>query len=253
MDRHELAWAAGFFDGEGWAGVLRQADRRTVQPHARINQADDVATPEVLIRFHAAVGVGRLGGPYRKEGRRDLYRWEVSSRSDVATVLASLSPWLGTIKIGALASAVGQMAPSASRVDGDDLWSAWAAGLYDGEGCSTLLRHRTHEGYLMPELSVTQSSPAGPPEVLERFHEIVAAGGISGPYEQRSATMLVYRWKAAASADAIRVIQQLWPFLGAVKRQQAQRVLDTLASQPPLPRGNPEWGNNKQYCVNGHE
>ncbi|HEY6959902.1 MAG TPA: hypothetical protein VI814_13860 [Candidatus Limnocylindria bacterium] len=253
MDRYELAWAAGFFDGEGWAGVVRQAGRRIVQPHARINQAGDSGVPEVLTRFSTAVGMGRLGGPYRKEGRRDLYRWEISNRKDVVTLLRSLSPWLGTIKMRALANAVGENTPPTSSVVADDVWSAWAAGLYDGEGCSALLRHRSHEGYLMPELSVTQASPAGLPEVLVRFREIVAAGGISGPYDQRSAKMLVYRWKVAAQGDAVRVIQQLWPFLGVVKREQAQRVLDTLTSQPALPRGNPEWGSNKVYCVNGHE
>lgn len=65
--------------------------------------------------------------------------------------------------------------------------------------------------------------------------------------------MPVYRWKASARDDAVKVIGQLWPHLGPVKREQAQRVLDVLAAQPSLPRGNPAWGNDKQYCVNGHE
>jgi hypothetical protein len=34
---------------------------------------------------------------------------------------------------------------------------------------------------------------------------------------------------------------------------QGQMMLDVMRSQPPLPRGNPAWGNRKTHCVNGHE
>jgi len=158
------------------------------------------------------------------------------------------------MKLKQLATASGRIRIDAAQPNrDDDHWWAWAAGLYDGEGCSALLRHRTHEGYLTPELSVTQSSSVGSPEVLTRFASIVGIGNLSGPYKQRNATMDVYRWKASSRKDAERVIAGLWPFLGQVKRDQAQRLLDTLAAQPVLPRGNPAWGNNKTHCVNGHE
>ena len=45
----------------------------------------------------------------------------------------------------------------------------------------------------------------------------------------------------------------LLPWLGTVKREQASRVVNALQGQPPLPRGNPEWGNRKEFCVNGHD
>ena len=165
-----------------------------------------------------------------------------------------LAPWLGWVKLQQLSRAVGQSAkPDERPRPRSDELVAWAAGLFDGEGCSALLHHRTHAGYLTPELSVTQSSRAGPPEVLLRFASIVQTGAISGPYTQRLATMSVYRWKSSARHDAERVIDQLWPFLGSVKRMQAQRVLDVLAAQPDLPRGNPAWGRDKTHCVHGHE
>lgn len=221
---------------------------------ARINQAGDEAAPAVLLRFKTATGgLGSIGGPDRVSGRKPLYRWVVSSAGDVRRLYECLSPWLAVVKLQQLASAAGVDARPPRAVDDDDAWPAWAAGLYDGEGCSALLRHRTHEGYLIPELSVTQSSKMGSPAVLERFHAIVGVGSISGPYEQRTATMPVYRWKASARDDVLKVIARLWPHLGPIKREQAQRVLDALVAQPPLPRGNPEWGNNKQFCVNGHE
>jgi len=248
MDRHELAWAAGFFDGEGWAGKSNRGVR------AQINQAGPDRVPAALARFQAALGgLGRIGGPTREPKRKDMYRWVVSSRNDVELLLQLLKPWLGPVKLFQVARATGLAISSAAARTGDDEWRAWAAGLFDGEGCSALLRHRTHPGYKTGELSVTQSSLVGSPEVLRRFGIVVGAGYISGPYSQRNATMDVYRWKVAALADVESVIAQLWPWLGEVKRAQAQRMLDVLHAQPQLPRGNPEWGNRKTHCVNGHE
>jgi hypothetical protein len=248
MDRHELAWAAGFFDGEGWAAKKK----RGVQ--ARINQADPNGIPAVLLRFQSALGgLGRIGGPTQKPDRKDLYRWSVSSRADVELVFQLLRPWLGPVKLLQLSRATGRAVSSAAAAARDDHWRAWAAGLFDGEGCSSLLNHRSHAGYMTAELSVTQSSLVGSPEVLRRFGVVVGVGHISGPYSQRNATMDVYRWKAGALDDVERVIAELWPWLGDVKRAQAQRVLDVLHSQPELPRGNPAWGNRKTHCINGHE
>ena len=254
MDSHELAWAAGFFDGEGWANAVAQAGRRTRQPHAQVNQSGDGGVPLVLGRFQAALGgLGRIGGPVRKPDRKDLYHWVVSSRGDVQLLLDLLKPWLGQVKLLQLASALGQAAPTAAVVQRTDIWRAWAAGLFDGEGCSALLRHRTHAGYKTGELSVTQSSLVGSPEVLRRFAAAVGAGYISGPYPQRNATMDVYRWKVAALSDLEHVIAEIWPWLGTVKRTQAQQTLDVLRSQTTLPRGNPAWGSRKTHCINGHE
>ena len=248
MDRHELAWAAGFFDGEGWAGK----SKRGVQ--ARINQADVNGVPAVLLRMQQALeGVGAIGGPVLKPDRLPLYSWTVSSRADVELVLEMLKPWLGSVKLLQLSSAVGRAAPVARDVVPQDEWRAWGAGLFDGEGCSSLLGHRTHAGYMSGELCITQSSLVGSPEVLRRFVVVAHAGHISGPYSQRNATMDVYRWKAAALKDVESVLAVIWPWLGEVKRAQAQRMLDVLRAQSPLPRGNPAWGNRKTHCINGHE
>lgn len=146
-----------------------------------------------------------------------------------------------------------QWRPLRLRAAADDLWRAWAAGLFDGEGSSYLLKHRTHPGYQVGELAVTQSSSVGSPDVLRRFALVVRAGHIAGPFTQRNATMHVYRWKAGAIKDVERVIAELWPWLGDVKRAQAQRVLDVLHAQSRLPRGNAEWGSHKTHCVHGHE
>lgn len=253
MDRHELAWAAGFFDGEGWANAVAQTGRRTRQPHAQINQSDSEGVPVALERFRRAIGAGRIRGPERKPGRINRYWWIVSSRPDVSRVATLLDPWLGDAKRREFEDAVGPCTRYVpSRLTSTE-WAAWAAGLYDGEGCSCLLNHRSHDGHKMPELSVTQSSADGVPEVLVRFRDVVGAGHIDGPIDQPEPWRPVYRWKSGALTDVRLVLDAIWPWLGPVKRSQARTMLDVLDAQPSLPRGNPAWGNRKTHCLRGHE
>lgn len=255
MDRFELAWAAGFFDGEGWANAIAAEGRRTRQPQARINQADPNGVPEVLLRFQRAVGgLGHIGGPYVKEGYEDLYWWQVSSRGDVELLHHFLLPWLGQIKLREFAQALERPSAASRACSATDEWRAWAAGLYDGEGSVYLLDHRTHENYRIAEMCLTQCGRDElAPEVLRRFVQIVRAGNINGPYVQDEPYAPVWRVKSGKWSDIVNVLREISPWLGEVKQVQAREVRDVIESQNPLPRGNPAWGNRKTHCVNGHE
>jgi hypothetical protein len=49
-------------------------------------------------------------------------------------------------------------------------------------------------------------------------------------------------------------IHLVWPFIGDVKRSQAQRVMQVMHSQPDLSRGNPAFGvAGARYCLRGHD
>jgi hypothetical protein len=246
MDRHELAWAAGFFDGEGWA------NRSGRGVHSRINQSDDDGVPEVLLRFRSAVGRGRIHGPVREEGRKDLYYWGVSSRGDVDAVARVIWPWLGNVKRGEFMATIGSVSTAEAETLPRTELLAWAGGLYDGEGSASLSRHRTHKGHFSPEVAVTQSGTSCP-EVLERLHGVIGRGRIYGPYTQEGATLPVFRWKASALNDVEHSLYVLAPWVGSVKREQARRVARVLIEQGRLLRGNPAWGNRKTHCIKGHE
>jgi len=254
MDRYDLAWAAGFFDGEGWANAVGAEGRRTRQPQARVNQADPNGVPAVLLRFQAALGgLGRIGGPYLHEGRQDLYSWYVSSRGDVEILHHLLVPWLGQVKLLEFGTALERASASSRVCVATDEWRAWASGLYDGEGSTYLTNHRTHVGYRTAEARITQSSGGGAPEVLGRFLAVVGVGRVYGPYRQSVGNLDVYRWNASARADVETCLSTLWPSLGPVKRAQAEAVFAVTRSQAVLPRGREEWGRYKTHCINGHE
>lgn len=256
MDRTELAWAAGFWDGEGSAYLSGALDRARQYPQARINQSGNHWVPEVLIRFQRTVELGVVSGPEIKEGREPLYKWVVSSTAEIERLASALDPWLGEVKREQFRQILdADRVRSSVRFDAlpQRERCAWVAGLWDGEGSVCLLKHRSHAGHFVPEASVTQSSAEGRPEVLERIAAVAGGGYWYGPYTQEGSLLPVYRWKLFRLAEIRALLDLIWPWLGSVKRDQAQKAVAVLLAQPILPRGNPAWGSHKTHCIRGHD
>jgi hypothetical protein len=204
--------------------------------------------PEVLVGFRDAVGVGRIGGSMIEEGRQPLYWWVASSRTDVSRVGSSIGPWLSASKRAQFRRTVGsqfRQGPIASM--------AWAAGLFDAEGSTSLCDHRSYAGYKYVEASITQGGKGAAPQELVRFRDLVGGGRVYGPYEQEGARQPIYRWRLQQADGVRRVVHLLQPSLGQVKRVQAWTALAVVDQQPVLPRGRPDWGSHKSHCVHGHE
>src|SRR5438309_9068236 len=175
MDRHELAWAAGFFDGEGWTNRAKRG------VHARINQAGPDGVPKVLSKFRRIVGVGRLRGPQTKEGKQDLYWWEATSRADVTAVADLIGAWLCPTKRAEFERTLQRSLAPAVSPGSESEEHAWAGGFFDGEGSTYLEKHRTHAGYFVPRVHVSQSSDDDvAPELLRLRSALGDLGTISG-------------------------------------------------------------------------
>jgi len=88
----ELAWAAGFFDGEGHTRNVRGAVM------IQIGQV----TREELDRFQRAVGVGRVLGPYQRSRfgvpSQPLHFYYATSYAEVQHVIAQMWSWLSSAK-----------------------------------------------------------------------------------------------------------------------------------------------------------
>ncbi len=87
---------------------------------------------------------------------------------------------------------------------------AWAAGFFDGEGCS----HRTGDGYLVVSISQCHR------EVLDKFRLAVGVGKVRGPYAPRREKWSPIWHYRAYGAEASLVLAAIWPYLGSVKRAQ---------------------------------
>lgn len=99
VERERLAWAGGFFDGEGHIGAAGDKG----YPALNIKQAGSYTqVPEVLPRFRDAVcGLGYIYGPmFDPENIAHLPQWSFESHGleAVQAIFAMLWPWLGPIK-----------------------------------------------------------------------------------------------------------------------------------------------------------
>ena len=119
---------------------------------------------------------------------------------------------------------------------------AWAAGFFDGEGtvrvCS--FKKQGYREYKKLSVSVAQCHR----EVLDRFLVIVRKGKVYGPYDNKSRNghknnkpYFVYSITGKHSKE---VIEKIRPWLGGVKREQADRALaevEEYDKHPKIPSG----------------
>lgn len=118
-DQTELAWAAGFFDGEGTTCVSGYTIKLS------ITQAGEYAVAS-LTRFSNAVGgLGAIGGPYEhKPGpngkpRKPMYYLNITGFEKVQAVIAMLWKYLGTQKKLQAAEAIKKKSGLSVRVEPD--------------------------------------------------------------------------------------------------------------------------------------
>jgi hypothetical protein len=249
LESHDFAWAAGFFDGEGWANRTG----RGVQ--SRINQAGLDGIPEVLTKFQRIVGVGRIKGPVIVEGKQPLYYWEATSRPDLNQVVERIGPWLCPVKRAQFERTLCVPLPAQVWPGSMSEELAWAGGFFDGEGSTYLEKHRTHAAYFVPRLYVPQSAEVGVAVELSRLKSALGGlGSISGLRPGKGNWKPYRRWRVSAPVDVQLGLHLLWPFIGHIKRAQAQGVLRVIHSQTDLPRGNPAFGvAGARYCLRGHD
>lgn len=92
----ELAWAAGFFDGEGHS----RSDAKKYGTYIRLDIAQ-TKSPELLERFHAAVGErGHICGPYNYGASKGHSEWWAlrAHGKEVVEIYELLQPFLGSVK-----------------------------------------------------------------------------------------------------------------------------------------------------------
>lgn len=89
---------------------------------------------------------------------------------------------------------------------------AWAAGLYEGEGCT-----RFNGTTAVMKLAMVDR------DIVEAFHRVVVAGKIYGPYKR--STQVQHEWVLNGWDRVASLYEQLKPWLGRRRREQAETVL----------------------------
>lgn len=110
---------------------------------------------------------------------------------------------------------------------------AWAAGLFEGEGCIFGAKDKT-SGIVYPLLSLAMTDL----DVVERFHRAVGGlGKISkwsprkSPYNGKPLKQM-WQWDAGGHKLSIAVIPMLWFGLGERRRAKAAEVLHAWKTCP---------------------
>lgn len=233
------AWAAGLFDAEGSAPVHASARRRP-QPELFVYQAGRSEAPEVLLRFRSIVECGTVLGPYRDR----LWCWRAGSARDIARVATSLWPWLAQPKRGQFLDMARVVSGLAFLSAVADIWDrvdaecregtsvqsavAWAGGFFVGEGWIGCTRATVATPWPQLQASIAQAGLETAPAILERFRAAVEGlGSITGPYVPPSAwsRQPQFRWSIGSASGTRRVLDLLWPWLDARKREQARLAL----------------------------
>jgi hypothetical protein len=103
-DREALAWAAGFFDGEGSIYIdrdTRRNGRLYKAPTVSVNQAGEHSR-DLLERFKSSVGgLGSVTGPYRSKKfptRKEYHQWQACGFMSSQAIIAMLWEFLGPVK-----------------------------------------------------------------------------------------------------------------------------------------------------------
>jgi hypothetical protein len=108
---------------------------------------------------------------------------------------------------------------------------AWAAGLFDGEGCVHLStdvgRDRTNRQIV---LVITQAKS---PEVLERFRDALGFGRIRMDARRTSAGNPVHEFRLSSFEQVQAAVAMLWTFLSEPKREQAATALRGYLAREP--------------------
>lgn len=121
---------------------------------------------------------------------------------------------------------------------------AWAAGLFEGEGCFGAY-HRQKHRIVKASLAMTDG------DVVRRFAAVIGIGQIRGPYLKRPGEKPMYEWFVGSAPDVLAVINLLSPWLGIRRTAKATEVAAVAATIGPhhglrthCRRGHPYEGEN---------
>lgn len=105
-----------------------------------------------------------------------------------------------------------------------DIDIAWAAGLFEGEGCISRSAARTVRFQLK-----MQSCDH---DVIERFHQIVGLGQVYGPLRRSLAYKPFWIWTTGRAGSVACVLEAFLPYLG---KRRSEKAVEAIAASKDVP------------------
>lgn len=102
---------------------------------------------------------------------------------------------------------------------------AWAAGIFEGEGCIAWSKQKKH-----PRLSVRMTDR----DIVLRFHDAVGLGRFTGPYANTGGDpeKQLWCWQTTTIKDTYPVLELLLPYLGERRKARAEEVIQLYYDNP---------------------
>lgn len=103
---------------------------------------------------------------------------------------------------------------------------AWAAGLFEGEGCFT--RASSNPRNIAAALRMTDR------DVVRRFQDVVGVGTIYASPPQQKGWKKQWCWKVGSFEDVQAVAVFLWPWLHSRRKRKIVKILKAYHEHEPL-------------------
>lgn len=108
---------------------------------------------------------------------------------------------------------------------------AWAAGLFEGEGCISVGGSRSRRGgrnrtYMLLSLKMTDE------DVVRHFAEVVGHGRVNGPYSTKNKQAWTWYWMGDTAA--VWAAKYLVPLLGQRRQARFADALEEVAESVSL-------------------
>lgn len=100
---------------------------------------------------------------------------------------------------------------------------AWAAGLFEGEGCITMrTKNWSSKGYGQARLKLVMTDE----DVVRKFSAIIGIGTVrESDREVKRGYKMQWEWCIGSRAGVSAVLELLYPYLGQRRRNRADEIL----------------------------
>jgi hypothetical protein len=115
---------------------------------------------------------------------------------------------------------------------------AWAAGLFEGEGCIKTGHDKTGRAYAYVTLTTTDK------DVMDYFHAVVGIGEVRPSPPRQAGYKATYRWSGTRTAEVVILLESFLPYLGLRRSVKAMEALVICEGIKP---------RSKTHCPEGHK